>query len=93
MLPFRKRISVRLALISVISAFILGLLLSMVQLWLDFRQQERALQRTIQHVLVMAEGPAVQAVYHLHKPLAQEVVNSLLNYDFISKVQIIDELG
>ncbi|TQV84118.1 EAL domain-containing protein [Exilibacterium tricleocarpae] len=93
MQAFFRGISFRLAKVGVILAFVLGLLMSSVQLYLDFQSQERALENLANRVIEVATPPAARAVHTLDDDLSVEVVNGLLTYDFIVEVTITDELG
>ncbi len=93
MQAFFRGISFRLAKVGVILAFVLGLLMSSVQLYLDFRGQERELESLVNRIVEVATPPAARAVHTLDDDLSAEVVNGLLAYDFIFEVTITDELG
>ena len=74
-------------------AFILGLAMSSVQLYLDLKGHEASLESLIQRVIEVTTPPAARAVHTLDDDLSLEVVNGLLAYDFIYEVTIADELG
>jgi len=93
MQAFFRGISFRLAKVGVILAFILGVLMSSVQLYLDLQGQEKALENLVNRVIEVATPPAARAVHTLDDDLSAEVVNGLLSYDFINDVTIADELG
>ncbi len=93
MQAFFKGISFRLAKVGVILAFVLGLIMSSVQLYLDYQNQEKSLQALVDRVIEVASPPAARAVHTLDDDLSVEVVNGLLAYDFIYDVSITDELG
>lgn len=93
MQAFFKGISFRLAKVGVVLAFVLGLVMSSIQLYLDYQGQEEALQALINRVIEVAAPPAARAVHTLDDDLSVEVVNGLLTYDFIYNVSITDELG
>lgn len=90
---FFQGISFRLAKIGVVLAFVLGLLMSTVQLYVDLRDQEDELQARVNQVIQVSTPPAARAVHTLDDDLSLEVVNGLLAYDFIYEVTIADELG
>ena len=91
-IPAHKRISFKLATIGVLAAFLLGLVLSITQVLLDFLGQERELETRVRRILSVAERSAAQAVHNLDETLALEVVSGLLEYDFIVNARIIDDL-
>ncbi|WP_259780962.1 sensor histidine kinase [Aestuariispira ectoiniformans] len=92
-LRFRDRISFKLARTGVILAFLIGLLLSCVQLYWDYREQVAAHDAFIKRILAVAQPPASRAVHILDEDLAAEVVNGLLEYHFIKSAEIYDDLG
>lgn len=86
-------ISFRLAKIGIVLAFALGLLMSSVQLYLDFRAHKEELAQLLERVIEVSTPPAARAVHTLDDDLSTEVVNGLLTYDFIYAVRVQDELG
>lgn len=92
MQAFFQGISFRLAKIGVVLAFLLGMLMSSIQLYFDFAAQERQLQTFVNKIIEVAMPPAARAVHTLDDDLSAEVVNGLLTYDFIYEVAISDEL-
>jgi len=90
---FFHGISFQLAKIGIILAFVLSFLLSSVQLYLDFLNQEKELNTLIERVIQVATPPAVRAVSTLDDELSYEVVNGLLRYGFIYEVVIYDDTG
>jgi diguanylate cyclase (GGDEF)-like protein/PAS domain S-box-containing protein len=90
---FFNGISFRLAKIGVAFALLLSVLLSSVQLYLDFLDEEKELQSLIKRVLQVATPPAVRSVSTLDNELSSEVVNGLLRYGFIYDVVIYDDAG
>lgn len=90
---FFHGISFQLAKIGIILAFVLSFLLSSVQLYLDFLNQEKELKTLIDRVIQVATPPAVRSVSTLDDELSYEVVNGLLRYGFIYEVVIYDDTG
>ena len=88
-----RGISFQLAKVGVILAFILGLSMSGLQLYMDFIAQSDTLDTLIDRVSKVIEPPATRAVHTLDDDLSLEVVNSLLAYEFVYDVVIHDELG
>lgn len=86
-------VSFRLAKIGIILAFLLGLLMSSVQLYMDLENQRKELNLLLSRVMEVATPPAVRAVHTLDDDLSAEVVNGLLAYDFVIEVWVTDELG
>ncbi|MGB0205352.1 MAG: putative bifunctional diguanylate cyclase/phosphodiesterase [Neptuniibacter sp.] len=90
---FNQKLSFRLANYAVVLAFSIGLLLSAIQLFQDFKEQETLLDGTIEKILKASEPPASRAVHTLDPALAHEVVTGLMQYSFVQEVVIRDELG
>ncbi len=90
---FHKRISFKLARISFLVAFLLGLGLSSVQVYFDFKSEERELDAGVQRILSVVARPAARAVHLLDEDLAAEVIQGIMEYEFISNARIDDELG
>lgn len=90
---FFNGISFQLAKIGIILAFVLSFLLSSVQLYLDFLNQEKELKTLVDRVIQVATPPAVRSVSTLDDELSYEVVNGLLRYGFIYEVVIYDDTG
>ncbi|MDO6512745.1 bifunctional diguanylate cyclase/phosphodiesterase [Neptuniibacter sp. 2_MG-2023] len=89
----RNRLAVKLAQYTVLMAFTIGFFLSSIHVLEDYKTQGSRLDQTVIDILDASKPPATRAVHTLDQALAQEVVNGLMQYPFISKVQIRDELG
>lgn len=90
---FFQRLSFRLARSGVILALVVSVLSSGYQVWLDFREERRSLDESIQRVMNASTFAASRAVHTLDYNLANEVVNGMFVYDYVTYVGIIDELG
>lgn len=90
---FFNGISFQLAKIGIVLAFVLSFLLSSVQFYLDFLNQQKELDSLIDRVIQVATPPAVRSVSTLDEELSYEVVNGLLRYGFIYEVVIYDDTG
>ena len=84
----RDRISFKLARIGVILAFVVGLVLSCFQLYRDYQEEGDNLNAIVTRILTVAEPPASRAVHILDEDLAAEVVNGLLEYEFIKSATV-----
>ena len=92
-IQLKNRISFKLARIGVVVAFVLGLVFSSIQVYLDFSNQGLELDAQIQRILSVVERPAARSVHLLDEDLADEVIQGLMEYDFIREAQIVDDLG
>lgn len=88
----KHRLALRLARYTVVLAFLIGLLLSSLQVIGDYQNQESRIDETIQQILIVSGPPATRAVNTLDSTLAEEVVNGLLQYPFVTSARIKDEL-
>jgi len=93
MIALSNQLSIKLARSSVYLAFLIGLLLSSLQVLFDYRDQEILIDQTIEQIMVAGRPPAIRAVSTLDKKLASEVVDGLLKYNFIAQATIRDELS
>lgn len=93
LISLSNQLSIKLARSSVYVAFLIGLLLSSLQVLVDYHDQEVLIDQTIEQIMVAARPPAIRAVNTLDKRLAREVVEGLLNYNFIEQASIEDELS
>ena len=90
---FFHGISFRLAKVGVVIALLIGLLMSGVQIYFDYKTQLSAVNEQIARITEVATPPAARSVHTLDSGLAQEVVTGLMRYDFIVSVVIEDELS
>ncbi|GGX60987.1 putative bifunctional diguanylate cyclase/phosphodiesterase [Saccharospirillum salsuginis] len=90
---FLQRLSFRLARSGVILALVVSLVTSGYQVYLDFQDERRSLDNSIERVMDASKFAASRAVHTLDYNLANEVVNGMFVYDFVTYVAIIDELG
>ena len=89
----RQRIAIKLAKVSVAIAFIVGFLLSSLQIYGDYQKEEASLNKAISEILRVAERSATASVHTLSEELATEVIVGLLEYDYIQDVTIVDDLS
>jgi len=89
----KNKISLRLALIGVTAALLLGIVVSLIQLSQDFSRETRSIETVIQRTLTQHISSATLAAYHLDKRFAQELVDSFRVLEFIVSVSMFDELG
>jgi len=89
----QKRIAIKLAKISVAIAFVVGLLLSSLQVYRDYVQEQESRKNVINRILQVAERSATVSVHTLNDVLASEVIEGLFEYDFIQQAKIVDDLG
>lgn len=90
---FTDRLSFKQARLGVLAAFILGTLLGLVQVALDYQAQDAAIDREVQAQINVSLGPASRIAYNIDAELAAELVNGLLQSPPIVRAEIVDNNG
>lgn len=90
---FAQGISFRLAKVGVVIALTVGLLMSLIQMYIDYQVHFTEINRLISRITEVSTPPAARAVHTLDNMLAREVTTGLMRYDFIVAVSIEDEFG
>ncbi len=90
-LPLSKRLSYRQARLVVLIAVGLGLLFSVLQIYLDYFSAQKEFNVNLQQTINTVKQQAVLASYTRDQELAQKVVQGLFYYQYIYKVQLLDE--
>ncbi len=88
---FHKRLSFKLARTGVIIAFILGVGISTAEVYLDYSRRQIEFVAEVDRVLKVSAPAAERAVHLLDEELAREVVQGLMEYDFIINAQVDDD--
>lgn len=87
------RLSFKQASITVLVAFILGTLLSVTQVGLDYASEDAAIDLEINSLLEISHNPAARIAYNIDAELAQELVLGLLRSPAVMRAEIIDNSG
>ncbi|EPJ43576.1 MAG: hypothetical protein OFPI_42380 [Osedax symbiont Rs2] len=90
-ISFFQRMAFKLARLSVIVAFALGLVLSLIQVYIDFSQEKQFTGQKVDEIFKVTHNTAQRAIYQLDKDLAKEVLVGLSNVSFLHYVKIVDE--
>ncbi|WP_304638514.1 response regulator [Pseudomonas sp.] len=90
---FTDRLSFKQARQGVLAAFILGTLLGLVQVLLDYRSEDAAIDREVQAQINVSLGPASRIAYNIDAELASELVAGLLKAPPVVRAEIIDHNG
>ncbi len=77
----------------VIVAFIVGMLLSVIQIAVDYSRETDAVEKFANEVLEASKFAAADATFHLDSPAAQEVVRGVLQYYPVVHASISNEEG
>ncbi len=89
--PFRKRIAYKQARDVVLISFCVGFVLSLMQVYFDFRTEAQSFGNTIRQVVNTVHQPAARSAYHLDVELAEEVAHGLFEFNSIISVGILDD--
>lgn len=87
------RLSFKQASLTVLVAFILGTLLSLIQVGLDYANEDASIDREIRSLLEISHNPAARISYNIDAELAQELVLGLLQSPALMRAEIIDNSG
>ena len=88
---FSQRLSFRQTRYALIVAFIIGLAFSFLQIALDYRQQNLAIDQEISALLEISSAPASRIAYNIDTELAQELLNGLIRSPAIISAEIRDD--
>lgn len=92
-IPLRQRLSFRQAKSVIIAALSVGILLSFIQVVVDFQGHKKEQQDTLSQVLASLTQAAAFAAYNFDAPAALQVTDGLVGYTAIIQAQIIDDFG
>jgi len=87
---FSRRLSFRLTRDTVLLAMLLGLVLNLGQVGLDYLRASDAMDEDIRALLEISHSPASQIAYNLDVRLAEELLDGLLQHPAIVDARIID---
>jgi signal transduction histidine kinase/CheY-like chemotaxis protein len=87
------RLSFKQAGLTVLVAFILGTLLSITQVAVDYASEEASINREIRALLEISHNPAARIAYNIDAELAQELVLGLLRSPAVTRAELIDNSG
>lgn len=87
------RLSFKQAKLTVLVAFILGTLLSLIQISLDYASEDASIDREIHSLLEISHNPAARISYNIDAELAQELVLGLLRSPAVMRAEIVDNSG
>lgn len=90
-IEFFKRLSFKLLRTSLGLALLLGALVAIVQVYLDFRVQRKEIAHNVNEIFRVTHNAAGRAVHLLDNRLADEVVKGLQHYKFLLRAAIYDD--
>jgi signal transduction histidine kinase/CheY-like chemotaxis protein len=87
---FTQRLSYKQARLTVLVGFVLGTLLSLVQIGIDYASEDASINREILSLLEISHNPASRIAYNIDAELAQELALGLLRSPAIIGADLID---
>jgi signal transduction histidine kinase/CheY-like chemotaxis protein len=92
-IKFTNRLSYKQARLTVLVGFILGTLLSLLQIGIDYASEDASINREIQSLLEISHNPASRIAYNIDAELAQELTLGLLHSPAIIGARLTDNNG
>src|SRR5471032_3054308 len=89
-IAFTQRLSFKQARLTVLVGFVLGTLLSLFQIALDYASEDASINREILSLLEISHNPASRIAYNIDAELAQELTMGLLRSPAIIRAQLTD---
>ncbi|WP_318184234.1 response regulator [Pseudomonas fluorescens] len=89
-IKFTNRLSFKQARLTVLVGFILGTLLSLLQIGIDYASEDASINREIFSLLEISHNPASRIAYNIDAELAQELTLGLLRSPAIIGARLID---
>ncbi|WP_223591080.1 response regulator [Pseudomonas sp. A-R-19] len=92
-IKFTNRLSFKQARLTVLVGFILGTLLSLLQIGIDYASEDASINREILSLLEISHNPASRIAYNIDAELAKELTQGLLRSPAIIGVKLTDNNG
>jgi signal transduction histidine kinase/ActR/RegA family two-component response regulator len=89
-IAFTNRLSYKQARLTVLVGFILGTLLSLLQIALDYASEDASIDREIRSLLEISHNPASRIAYNIDAELAQELTLGLLRSPAVVSARLTD---
>ncbi|MFK8329387.1 response regulator [Pseudomonas sp. BJa5] len=89
-IKFTNRLSYKQARLTVLVGFILGTLLSLIQIGIDYASEDASINREMQALLQISHNPASRIAYNIDAELAQELTAGLLQSPAITRARLVD---
>lgn len=93
MLPLHKRLSYQQAKWSLMLVLLLGSIVSIAQIMIDWQHERRNVDARFQRIISILKDPATQAAYSLDRQLGAQVISGLMIDDAIFEAELQDDLG
>ncbi|MCF5051744.1 response regulator [Pseudomonas syringae] len=92
-IKFAHRLSYKQARLTVLVGFILGTLLSLIQIGIDYASEDASINREIRSLIEISHNPASRIAYNIDAELAQELTLGLLHSPAIIHARLLDNNG
>ena len=92
-IKFAHRLSYKQARLTVLVGFILGTLLSLGQIGIDYASEDASINREIRSLIEISHNPASRIAYNIDAELAKELTLGLLHSPAIIRAQVVDNNG
>lgn len=92
-IKFTNRLSYKQARLTVLVGFVLGMLLSVLQIGIDYASEDASINREILSLLEISHNPASRIAYNIDAELAQELTLGLLRSPAIIGAKLTDNNG
>jgi len=89
-IKFTNRLSYKQARLTVLVGFILGTLLSLIQIGIDYASEDASINREVQALLQISHNPASRIAYNIDAELALELTRGLLESPAVIRARLID---
>ncbi|MGE8060309.1 response regulator [Pseudomonas sp. NPDC089547] len=89
-IKFTNRLSYKQARLTVLVGFILGTLLSLIQIGIDYASEDASINREVHALLQISHNPASRIAYNIDSELALELTRGLLQSPAIIRARLID---
>ncbi|HLV77465.1 MAG TPA: ATP-binding protein [Marinobacter sp.] len=90
---FRQRLSYRLTRDTVLVAMVVGLILNLIQISLDYFDARDAMEREVRALIETSHSPASQIAYNIDLRLAKELLDGLLQHPATVDARLVDSEG
>ncbi|MFJ3481777.1 ATP-binding protein [Pseudomonas sp. NPDC090202] len=87
------RLSFKQARLTVLIGFVLGTLLSLIQIAIDYASEDASIDREIRSLLQISHNPASRIAYNIDAELAQELTSGLLHSPAVVGARLTDNNG
>ena len=89
-IKFTNRLSYKQARLTVLVGFILGTLLSLIQIGIDYASVDASINREVRALLQISHNPASRIAYNIDSELALELTRGLLQSPAVIRARLID---